>query len=111
MPRDHAADARVFKALCNEYRLQVLERLRTGEKCGCDLLEHIPMSQSNLSHHMKVLVESGIVRGRQVGKWTYYAIDPDKAQAAIDLLKELTEVHVTEGPGCCCESGNDGRCC
>lgn len=101
MARNHAEDARVFKALCNEYRLQVLERLRTGEKCGCDLLEHVDISQSNLSHHMKVLVESGIVSARQEGKWTYYSIDPAGSRAAMRLLGELTDVRATEGPGRC----------
>ena len=45
-------DSVVFKAFCNEYRLQILERLSTGEKCACDLQEHLDISQSTLSHHM-----------------------------------------------------------
>lgn len=100
MARDSAKDAKVFKAFCNEYRLQVLERLRTGEKCACDLLENIDISQSNLSHHMKILVESGIVSARQEGKWTYYSISPEGARAAMRLLEELTEVH--GGKRCSC---------
>ncbi|MGI6590020.1 MAG: ArsR/SmtB family transcription factor [Eggerthellaceae bacterium] len=100
MARDNAKDAKVFKAFCNEYRLQVLERLRTGEKCACDLLENIDISQSNLSHHMKILVESGIVSARQEGKWTYYSISPEGARAAMRLLEELTEVH--GGKRCSC---------
>ncbi|WP_058985879.1 ArsR/SmtB family transcription factor [Hugonella massiliensis] len=92
MARDSKKDAQVFKAFCNEYRLQVLERLRTGEKCACDLLEHIDISQSNLSHHMKILVESGVVSARQDGKWTYYSIDAEGAKRAMDLLEELTTV-------------------
>ena len=55
MQEDYQAESDVFKAFCNEYRLQVLERLRSGEKCACDLQEHIDISQSNLSHHMKIL--------------------------------------------------------
>lgn len=58
-------DSIVFKAFCNEYRLQILERLSTGEKCACDLQEHLDISQSTLSHHMKVLCASGIVVARQ----------------------------------------------
>lgn len=96
-------DERIFKAFCNRYRLLVLERLRTGEKCACDLLEHIDISQSNLSHHMGILVESGIVSARQVGKWTYYSIDPMGAERAIGRLTWLTEVNHTEGVGNCGE--------
>lgn len=92
MPRDHEADAKVFKALCNPYRLQALELLRSGEKCACDLLDRIDVSQSTLSHHMKVLVESGIVSARQDGKWMHYSISPEGAQAAMALLGEITDV-------------------
>ena len=59
--RDHAADARVFKAFCDVNRLQILEQLRSGEKCSCVLLEKLQISQSTLSYHMKILCESGIV--------------------------------------------------
>ncbi|MCC6108670.1 MAG: metalloregulator ArsR/SmtB family transcription factor [Denitrobacterium sp.] len=99
MARDNERDARVFKAFCNEYRLQVLERLRTGEKCACDLLDHIDISQSNLSHHMKILVDSGVVSARQDGKWTHYSIDPEGARAAVELLEELTTIR-GGGGGC-----------
>ena len=96
------ADATVFKAFCNEYRLQALERLRTGEKCACDLLEHIQVSQSNLSHHMKILVESGVVNARQEGKWTYYSINPDGAAHAVARLAELPKVEgaAKHNPAC-----------
>lgn len=92
MAEDFTAEAKVFKALCNEYRLQVLARLREGEKCACDLLEHVDISQSNLSHHMRILTDSGIVAARQDGKWTRYTIDPQGSQAAVELLARLTDV-------------------
>ena len=90
--RDHEGDARVFKALCNEYRLQALELLRTGEKCACELNDAIDLSQSTLSHHMKILVDSGIVSARQEGKWRYYTISEEGARRAMALLAELTDV-------------------
>lgn len=90
--RDHESDARVFKALCNEYRLQALEMLRTGEKCACELNDAIDLSQSTLSHHMKILVDSGIVSARQEGKWRYYTISQEGARRALALLAELTDV-------------------
>jgi len=90
--RDHEGDARVFKALCNEYRLQALELLRTGEKCACELNDAIDLSQSTLSHHMKILVDSGIVSARQEGKWRYYTISKEGARRAMALLAELIDV-------------------
>ena len=66
--------AAVFKALGDENRIRVLKILRSGEKCACHLLEELNISQSTLSHHMKILCDTGIVTGRKEGKWMYYAI-------------------------------------
>lgn len=88
--RDHAADAKVFKAFGDINRLQILEMLREGEKCACVLLEDLQISQSTLSHHMKILCDSGIVTGRKEGKWTYYSISKEGSRKASELLELLT---------------------
>lgn len=88
--RKHSADAKVFKAFCDENRLQILEMLRSGEKCACVLLESLQISQSTLSHHMKILCESGVVTSRKEGKWTHYSISREGSQKAAELLKVLT---------------------
>ena len=88
--RNHTADARVFKAFCDENRLQVLAMLRSGEKCACVLLEQLQISQSTLSHHMKILCDSGIVTARKDGKWTYYSISQEGSRRAEEMLRELT---------------------
>jgi len=94
--------AKVFKAFCDPKRLQILELLRGGEKCACELLEQLDLGQSGLSYHMKILVESGIVESRQEGKWTYYKISAKGSEYAIALLKELTTLNtVTEENSCC----------
>lgn len=83
--------SKVFKAFCDENRLQILEMLQGGEKCACHLLEEMQISQSTLSHHMKILCESGVVKGRKEGKWTHYSIDEEGKERAVQLLKEITE--------------------
>ena len=88
--RDHAADAKVFKAFDDINRLQILEMLRESEKCACVLLEDLQISQSSLSHHMKILCDSGIVTGRKEGKWTYYSISKEGSRKASELLELLT---------------------
>ncbi|MFA7660999.1 MAG: metalloregulator ArsR/SmtB family transcription factor [Anaerovoracaceae bacterium] len=94
--------AKVFKAFCDENRLQILELLRGGEKCACVLLEQLDLSQSGLSYHMKILVESGIVESRQEGKWTHYKMSEKGSAYAIALLKELTTANtVIEENNCC----------
>lgn len=101
--RNHAADVRVFKAFCDENRLQVLELLRSGEKCACVLLEKLQISQSTLSHHMKILCDSGIVVARKDGKWTHYSISKEGSEQAGELLKVLTDLGAsTEIDGCGC---------
>ena len=81
---------KVFMAFCDETRLKVLDILRNGEKCASVLLEQVNVRQSTLSHHMKILVESGIVTARKVHKWTYYSICESGRQYAFDLLSKLT---------------------
>ena len=85
-------DAAVFRAFCDPNRLRVLELLRSGEKCACVLLSELNISQSTLSHHMKILCESGIVKGRREGKWTHYSLSEAGSQAAAELLQRLTRI-------------------
>lgn len=95
-------NARVFKAFCDEKRLRILELLQGGEKCTCVLIEELDMPQSSLSYHMKVLCESGVVEGRQDGKWTHYHISREGSLAAMELLKKLTPAGPVLQTGACC---------
>lgn len=72
---DSEVSPEVFRALGDENRMQILELLKDGEMCAGDLLKSVSIVQSTLSHHMKTLVEAGIVRCRKQGKWSYYSID------------------------------------
>ena len=80
---------RVFRALSDENRIKILEKLSEGEQCACCLLEGLGISQSTLSHHMKILCASGIVVSRQEGKWTRYRLSASGGERAINLLKRL----------------------
>ena len=98
-------DAKIYKAFCDETRLQVLSLLQGGEKCACELLERVSVGQSTLSHHMKILLESGIVIARKEGKWMYYSISQKGSEIAILRLYELTAtaVNETENKKECCK--------
>ena len=95
--------ARVFKALCDENRIKILQLLQGGEKCACVLLDDLHITQPTLSHHMKILCDSELVAGRKEGKWTYYSISPEGAAAAMNCLQELTTVTTTEEAQPCCD--------
>ena len=104
MASEYRETARVFKAFCDENRLQILEMLRSGEKCACKLLEELQISQSTLSHHMKILCDSGIVHGRKEGKWVYYSLDPLGVERAKELLNEQVTLTVPYVQNECCDS-------
>ncbi len=87
-------NARVFKALCDPNRLMIIELLKSGEKCACNLLEEMNISQSTLSHHMKQLCESGVVNCRRDGKWMYYSLSKKGFENAHCLLEEIMEAAV-----------------
>lgn len=94
--------ALVFKAFCDENRIRILKLLRNGEKCACKLLEELNISQPTLSHHMKILCDSGIVTGRKEGKWMHYSISADGVQIARNLLDETTSTDdLDESKSCC----------
>lgn len=92
MSSSYVKNAKVFKALCDEKRLKILEILQGGEQCVCKLYEPLGLPQSTLSYHLKIMCESGIVQGRQDGKWTHYRISEEGSRAAADLLVRLTAV-------------------
>lgn len=69
--------ARRFKALADETRLKVVQILTTEKRCACQILEVFNISQSTLSHHMKLLVDSGLVIAEREGKWVYYRLNND----------------------------------
>ena len=103
MEPDEKRLAEIFKAFCDENRIRILRLLLSGEKCACKLLEEIDISQPTLSHHMKILCDSGIVTSREEGKWTHYQISKEGSEKAIELLKKITAVSEssTECKGCC----------
>jgi len=80
---------RVFRAFSDENRVRVLELLCEGEQCACILLEKLKISQPTLSHHMKILCTSGIVKSRRDGKWNYYSIDASGCEYGSRLLAAL----------------------
>ena len=90
----------IFKALCDENRVQIFRLLQGGERCACHLLEEMELTQPTLSHHMKILCDSGLVVGRKEGKWMHYSISPEGAKVAMDCLKEITA-----------ETKSDSNCC
>jgi ArsR family transcriptional regulator len=83
MQSTHNRAAAVFRALSDETRLAILDILRDGERCVCELQSELDAAQSRLSFHLRVLKDAGILLDRTEGRWSYYRIAPEA----------LTEIH------------------
>src|SRR5688572_32947427 len=81
--------AQLFHALSDETRLAILEMLRDGERCVCELQDELDAQQSRLSFHLRVLREAGLVADRREGRWSYYRILPDALAEVHDLAVGL----------------------
>jgi ArsR family transcriptional regulator, arsenate/arsenite/antimonite-responsive transcriptional repressor len=86
---DRARAGRLFHALSDETRLQILERLRAGERCVCDLTDALDAAQSRLSFHLKVLKDAGLVADRREGRWMYYTLNTDTLGEMAELVEAL----------------------
>lgn len=93
---------RIFHALSDDTRLEIVRRLSSGEKCVCDLQDLLDAAQSRLSYHLKTLKEAGIVTDRKQGRWVYYTL----AAEPFELLREFAggveeRAPWDPAPGCC----------
>ena len=86
---DNKKIAAMFKAFCDENRLQILQLLRDGEKCACRILDELQITQPTLSHHMKILCDSGVVVGRKEGKWMHYSISENALENVMYYMNQL----------------------
>lgn len=91
----------LFHALSDETRLQIIELLRKGERCVCELTDSLDAAQSRLSFHLRVLRDAGIVRDRKDGRWVYYELDPDAFEETETLVDELKPRALAVRSECC----------
>ena len=75
----------LFHALSDATRLGILDMLKEGERCVCELQDELDAAQSRLSFHLRVLKEAGLVTDRKEGRWMYYTIAPDALAEVHDL--------------------------
>ncbi len=94
--------SRICKALAEPSRLNIVLLLSKGEKCGCELLEQLRISQPTLSHHMKVLGECGLVEVRKDAKWSRYSLKCEEWIAFRDSIEAIRLSCVRDDKGRCC---------
>ena len=90
----------ICKAFGDAHRLQIVQLLTDGEKCGCELLAHFQITQPTLSHHMRVLADCGLILSRREGKSIYYTLNCETLTAFRTFIEGLN-----------CRKDAGGSCC
>lgn len=100
--KHRAKIAELCHALADETRLDILDQLKEGERCVCELTDALQAGQSRLSFHLKVLKDAGLIRDRPDGRWIYYAINADAVEELEDLVASLKVMRKTVRPSSRC---------
>ena len=100
---DTGRAVRLFHALSDGTRLSILQRLRLGERCVCDLTDALDAAQSRLSFHLKVLKDADLVVDRREGRWMYYTLNPETLNEVAELIDGLAAAPTAaeRKSGCC----------
>ena len=83
--------SRLFHALSEPTRLQILEQLKDGEQCVCDLTEVFKTGQSRLSFHLRVLKEAGLITDRPEGRWMFYSLNVEGLNALSSFVSAFQD--------------------
>ncbi len=78
-----------LKALCDESRLKIIRLLADRELCACDFVENLDLTQPTISHHLNVLVESGLISCERRGKWCFYKINHFELKGFLESIDRL----------------------
>ena len=99
--------AKIFKALGDETRLEMVRMLAGKERCVCAFLSAFPMTQPAISNHLRVLREAGVVLDNREGRWIFYRLNPEAFDAVAALcqlplsLPKITRIDPLTEPGAC----------
>jgi DNA-binding transcriptional ArsR family regulator len=83
--------AHICKGLADPKRLMIIDLLRDGEVTVTDLVDALEIPQANVSQHLAVLRDKGLVSSRRDGQWAYYSLTSPKTVKAVDLLREVMQ--------------------
>lgn len=100
MDKNHERIIKIFKVIGEVNRVKIINMLSTGEKCACAMLEDFNFTQPTLSHHMKVLIDCGLVKCRKEGTWIYYSLDEEVSRQLMMFLNSI----LTDDKRCICSN-------
>lgn len=115
MPENPAdASDRVFRALASRPRREILAMLARGTDgeccsvqgvCACDIVEQLDLGAPTVSHHMKLLIQAGLVESEKRGLWVHYRLRPEGFRDAFSEIAELLGGTDSDSDGCGCGCG------
>lgn len=88
--------AEILKALAHPTRISILEYLKGGERCVCEIIEHLNIEQSNVSQHLAVLKRLGVVSFRRDGLKMIYRVKHKEIFAILNLLENMVSTQARE---------------
>ena len=88
--------AKVFKAIADPTRLEIIEFLKDGERCQCQIHPELEKSQSTISQHLKILIDCGILAFRRDGQKKMYQIADNHVLKMIELIDEIITKHYSQ---------------
>ncbi|MGH9429506.1 MAG: ArsR/SmtB family transcription factor [Terriglobia bacterium] len=94
--------AELCHTLADETRLVILDLLKEGERCVCELTNALQAGQSHLSIHLKVLKDAGLIHDSLESRWIYYSIDSDAVEKLENLVASFKTVRKTVRPSLRC---------
>lgn len=97
----HAVD--LFHALSDETRLEIIDRLKDGEQCVCDLMDALKSAQSRLSFHLRVLKDAGLIGDRKEGRWMYYSLNDRVFDELKEVIVSLKRSPLAKRANKCCD--------
>ncbi|MFL0245403.1 ArsR/SmtB family transcription factor [Candidatus Clostridium stratigraminis] len=106
MNMNYEENSKLFKALSDSNRLQIIDILSCGERCACEILEKFNFTQPTLSHHMKVLMDCGLVKCRKDGLWSHYSLNTTNCNKLIIFLMNL----ISDTDDCICKGKSKCEC-
>lgn len=100
---NYEENAKILKILSDPKRLKIIDILSCEERCACEILEFFDFTQPTLSHHMKSLIDTGLVNMRKEGLWSYYSLNRDKFD---DIMRVLSNIFNPTEDCICLKLGN-----
>ncbi len=89
-------EVKIFKAMAHPIRLKIIKKLQNEKLCVCKLNEDVEFSQSNLSQHLKILKDAGILNAEKKGLWMHYSVKNPEILKVVEIVEAIVVESIKE---------------